>query len=326
MIEIIHQGIMTCIVDSGRYGYAAVGVPPSAALDSFAYGVLNRLLAQNGHAPALEVIGAQFSLRFHRNIICARTGARVRASLDDKPLNPWTSFSAASGSVLKVHEVTEGFRYYLGFAGSMALERVIGRFATNLECRFGGYQGRALSVGDRINIDGFNDIPWGAIPGSTIPMMKSPHRLRVTAGPEYHYFSEAAQKIFADREGRTVYDVSATINRTGIRLEGQPLTFRNDVDKSIISEGILPGTVQIPGDGLPIIMLYERTIGGYARIARVIRADLDRLAHLKPGDYVLFEIIGIDEAERLWEERQQRLASLTSPVGRLSGISPARVS
>jgi antagonist of KipI len=318
MIEIIHQGTMTCIVDSGRYGHAAVGVPPSAALDSFAYGVLNRLLAQDGHAPALEVVGAQFSLRFHKDMICALTGARVRASLDDKPLNPWTSFPAAAGSVLKVHQVTEGFRYYLGFAGSMALPRVIGRYATNLECGFGGYRGRALSGGDHIDIGHIYDIPWGAIPGNTIPRMKSPHRLRVTSGPEYHYFSEASQKVFANRESRRVYDVSATINRTGIRLEGQPLAFRDDVDRSIISEGILPGTVQIPGDGLPIIMLYERTIGGYARIARVVRADLDRLAHLKPGDYVLFEIIGMEEAERLWEDRQKKLASVRQVVRRRS--------
>jgi biotin-dependent carboxylase-like uncharacterized protein len=317
MIEIIHPGTMTCLVDSGRYGHAAVGVPPSAALDAFAYGALNRLLAQDGHAPALEIIGEQFSLRFHRKMICALTGARVRASLDDKPLNPWTSFRAEAGNILTVQKITEGFRYYLGFAGHMVLERVVGSFATNLECGFGGYQGRALAGGDWIDIDNIYGVPWGAIPDNEIPPMKSPHRLRVTAGPEYHYFPEAFQKKFADGKSRKVYDVSATINRTGIRLEGRPLQFSAAVDKSIISEGILPGTVQIPGDGLPIIMLYERTIGGYARIARVIRADLDRLAHLKPGDYVLFELIETDEAERLWEDRQKSIASIRQVVRRV---------
>jgi biotin-dependent carboxylase-like uncharacterized protein len=322
MIEIIHPGTLTCIVDGGRYGHAAVGVPPSAALDGFAYGALNHLLQQDGHAPALEIIGTQFTLRFHRAMTCALTGARVRAYLDNKPLNPWAVFTAAAGSVLKVREVIEGFRYYLGFAGNPALERVIGSFTTNLECRFGGYQGRALFPGDRITVDDIRDIPRSAIPDNAIPPMKSPHRLHVTAGPEFDYFSEASQKTFADRENRTVYDISATINRTGIRLEGQPLAFRDSVERSIISEGILPGTVQIPGDGLPIIMLYERTIGGYARIARVVRADLDRLAHLKPGDYVLFELIEMTEAERLWEERQKiffastgkRLANRPVPV------------
>ena len=318
MIEIIHQGTMTCIVDSGRYGHAAVGVPPSAALDAFAYGALNRLLDQDGNAPALEVMGAQFSIKFHQGMICAITGARVRASLDDRPLNPWTSFWARAGSVLQVDEVTEGFRYYLGFAGKLALKRVIGCFTTNLECGFGGYHGRSLSGGDRIDIDGIYSIPLGVVPDNAIPRMKSPHALRITAGPEYHYFPESSQKTFADRKSRIVYTVSENINRTGIRLEGQQLDFLDEVDKSIISEGILPGTVQIPGDGLPIIMLYERTIGGYARIARVARADLDRLAHVKPGDYVLFERIEMDAAESLWDDRQRSLASLTHTIRRVS--------
>jgi antagonist of KipI len=314
MIEIIHQGTMTCIVDGGRYGHAAVGVPPSSALDTFSYGALNRLLNQDGKAAVLEVMGTQFSIRFHSDIICAITGARIRAYLDDRPLNPWTSFMAREGSILYVDEVTEGLRYYIGFAGKLAVDRVIGCFATNLECNFGGYHGRVLAGGDRIDIDDIYDIPPGVVPDKIIPRMSSPHSLRITTGPEYHYFPKSSQKAFADRENRSVYTVSANINRTGIRLEGSQLTFRDDVDKSIISEGILPGTVQIPGDGLPIIMLYERTIGGYARIARIIRADLDRLAHLKSGDYVLFEQIEMDDAQRLWDERQKRLASLIHPT------------
>lgn len=318
MIEIIHPGMLTCIVDSGRYGHAAIGVPPSAALDMFAYSILNRLLNQDGYAPALEVLGAQFSLRFHKDMTCALTGARVRAYLDDKPLTPWTSFLALEGSVLKVREVTEGFRYYVGFAGSMELNCVIGSFATNLDCRFGGYRGRTLSRGDRIEIESVGDLPLCKIPENAIPQMRSPHRLRITEGPEFHYFSAASQKTIVDRKSKTVYDVSASSNRTGIRLEGPPLAFRAGVDKSIISEGILPGTVQIPGDGLPIIMIYERTMGGYARIARVIKADIDSLAHLKPGDTVLFEMIGMDDAEALWKDRQESIVSLTHNIRRVS--------
>ncbi len=317
MIEIFHPGTMTCIVDGGRYGHAAVGVPPSAALDGFAYNALNRLLGKDTNAPVLEIMGSQFCLKFHRDMICAITGARLRAFLDGRSLNPWTSFSATAGSVLQVREVAEGLRYYVGFAGKMFLDCVIGCFSTNLECRFGGYHGRSLSSGDQIDVDGIYNVSTGVIPDKVIPRMKSPHPLHITAGPEYQSFYEKSQKTFGDREFRTVYTVSESSNRTGIRLEGQQLAFRADVDKSIVSEGILPGTVQIPGDGLPIIMLYERTIGGYARIGRVIRADMDRLAHLKPGDYVLFEKIEIADAERLWQERQNKLSSLANIVRRL---------
>jgi allophanate hydrolase len=148
--------------------------------------------------------------------------------------------------------------------------------------------------------------------------MHSPHRLRVVEGPEIHYFADESVKRFVDRESRIIYDVSSKTNRTGIRLEGPPLNFREEVDKSIISEGILPGTVQIPGDGLPIIMLYERTIGGYARMAMVVKADHDRLAHLKPGDYVLFEMVSLEEAEKLWEGKRKVITSLNKTVRRLS--------
>jgi len=309
MIEIISKGIMTCVVDGGRYGYAAVGVPPSAALDKFAYSVLNSLLNQDENAPALEVIGAGFCMKFHQDMICAITGARVRASLDERSLSPWASFTAAAGSILTVHEVTEGFRYYLGFTGKPALPRVIGCYATNLECGFGGYSGRSLKDGDRIDMNDIYSVPLAFVPDKEIPEMKSPHFLRITDGPEYYFFTERSQKAFADRESRTEYTVSLNSNRTGIRLTGKQLSFRDGVDKSIISEGILPGTVQISGDGLPIIMLYERTIGGYARIARVVRSDLDRLAHLIPEDQVIFERIEMDEAERLWKDKRDRLKS-----------------
>ncbi|OPY82451.1 MAG: KipI antagonist [Smithella sp. PtaU1.Bin162] len=309
MIEILNKGMMTCVVDSGRYGYAAIGVPPSAALDKFAYNVLNCLLNQDENAPALEIIGAGFSIKFHQDMICAITGARVRASLDERSLSPWASFAAEAGSILTVHEVTEGFRYYLGFTGKLSLPRVIGCYATNLECSFGGYQGRSLKGGDQIEINDIYSVPLGIVPDKEIPEMKSPHFLRITDGPEHSFFTEKSQKTFADRESRTEYTVSVNSNRTGIRLTGDQLSFCDGVKESIISEGILPGTIQIPGDGLPIIMLYERTIGGYARIARVVRADLDRLAHLIPEDQVIFGRIEMDEAERLWEERRARLKS-----------------
>jgi allophanate hydrolase len=96
-------------------------------------------------------------------------------------------------------------------------------------------------------------------------------------------------------------------------MEGKPLSFRPEVPKSIISEGILPGTVQIPGDGLPIVMLHERTIGGYARAATVVRADRDRLAHLQPGDLACFERITIEEAEALWREKKDRMEAFPPP-------------
>jgi len=307
MIEIINPGWPSLIVDGGRYGEAAVGVPPSSALDIYALKALQHLTGGGPDAPALEVTGASFALRFHCDMTCAITGARVKATLDDRLVRPWTSFRAAPGSLLRIQEAAEGLRYYIGFSGTISLENVIGSFTTNIECCFGGYHGRILRARDRLEFTEIKDVERSAIPEHQIPRMHAPHRLRVLEGPEMNFFAEASLTKFMDRKAQVIYEVSTQTNRTGIRLEGEPLIFRPGSEKSIISEGILPGTIQIPGDGQPIIMLHERTIGGYARVALVIKADHDLLAHLKPGDPVLFEMIGMEEALQLWEAKGRRM-------------------
>jgi antagonist of KipI len=303
MIEVINPAWFSIVVDGGRYGYADVGVPGSAALDQFAYNLLNYLVGNETGTPVLEVMGNEFNVRLDSEMTCAITGAQVTAYIDDKPITPWVSFTAHKGSILRVKEVLEGFRYYVGFSGLMEVERVIGSYSTNLECRFGGFRGRPLIKGDRIVLKEPKVIGERFVPEEVVPSMDAPHILRILEGPESHYFTpETINRLFEKTE-HSWYIVSSKSNRTGIRLEGKPFFFKKGMDKSIISEGILPGTVQIPGDGLPILMLNERTIGGYARLGMVAKVDQDRLAHLKPKDKVFFQLIEIDDAERLWKHK-----------------------
>jgi biotin-dependent carboxylase-like uncharacterized protein len=307
MIEVINPAWFSIIVDGGRHGYADVGVPGSAALDQFAYNLLAYLVGNKAGAPALEVMGNEFCVRLDAEMTCAITGARVTAYIDDKPITPWVSFTAHKGRTLRVKEVLEGFRYYVGFSGLMNVDKVISSYSTNLECRFGGFSGRPLIKGDRIVLEEPKVIGERFVPEEVMPPMDPPHVLRILEGPESHYFTpETINRLFEKKE-HSWYIVSSKSNRTGVRFEGKPFLFKKGVDKSIISEGILPGTIQVPGDGLPILMLYERTIGGYARLGMVAKVDHDRLAHLKPKDRVLFQIIGIDEAERLWRQKVELL-------------------
>lgn len=302
MIEVINPAWFSVVVDGGRYNHADVGVPGSAALDQFAFNLLNYLAGNKTNTPALEVMGNEFTVRLNCETTCAITGAQVTAYIDDKQITPWASFTARKGSTLRVKEVLEGFRYYVGFSGLMNVDKVIDSYSTNLECRFGGFRGRPLIKGDRIVLKDPKVIGERFVPEESVPQMEPPHILRVLEGPESHYFTpETINRLFEKTE-HSWYIVSSKSNRTGIRLEGKPLLFRKGMDKSIISEGILPGTIQIPGDGLPILMLNERTIGGYARLGMVAKVDQDRLAHLKPKDKVFFQLIGIDEAERLWKQ------------------------
>ena len=308
MIEIVRPAMHTLVVDQGRYGQSAIGVPPSAALDRFAFAAANWLTGNDASSPVLEVIGNGLVLMFNIETACAITGAKVRAFLDDREVMPWTTYMASKGATLNVKEVLEGFRYYLSFSGIMAVDEVMGSYATNLECGFGGYRGRALTAGDRIELTESRLADIRIVPQKYIPRMHPPHKLRVVEGPEAHYFSEDSLKAMFQKHLQNLYTVSNMSNRTGIRLTGEPLIFQEGVEKSIISEGIMPGTIQIPGDGQPIIMLYERTIGGYARVAIVIRADQDLLAHLKPSDDVILEMVSLEEAEQLWLEKGEKLS------------------
>lgn len=303
MIEVVNPAWFSVIVDGGRYGLADVGVPNSAALDQFAYNILNYLVGNEAGAPAIEVMGNEFSIRLNCAAMCAITGANVTAYIDEKPIAPWTSCAVHEGSILRVKEVLEGFRYYIGFSGLMGADRVIGSYSTNLECRFGGFRGRPLLRGDRIGLNDPRILGERSIHEDAVPSMDSPHILHVLEGPEMNYFTtESINRLF-EKKDHSWYIVSSKSNRTGIRLEGKPFIFKKGVEKSIISEGILPGTIQVPGDGQPIVMLNERTIGGYARLGIVAKVDHDRLAHLKPKDSVFFQLIGIEEAERLWRQK-----------------------
>lgn len=308
MIEIVRPAMYSIVVDQGRFGQCAIGVPPSSALDRFACAAANWLTGNDASSAALEVIGSGLVLRFNVDTACAITGAKVRALLDDRDVTPWTTFRVPKGGTLNVAGVLEGFRYYVSFSGIMTLDEVMGSCTTNLECGFGGYKGRALAAGDRIELAKSRFADIHTVPQKYIPRMHPPHTLRVVEGPEAHYFSEDSLKVMFQSNSQNSYTVSNMSNRAGIRLSGQPLVFRECMEKSIISEGVMPGTIQTPGDGQPIIILHERTVGGYTRVAIVIRADQDLLSHLKPSDDVIFEMVSMEEAERLWVGQREKLS------------------
>lgn len=314
MIEVMHPGILSIVVDGGRYGYADYGVPSSAALDLFALNMLNAILKNPPSAPAIEVIGSGFSLRFLEDMTCAITGAKVEAFHDGKSVKSWSSFEVKRGDTLKIKDIVEGFRFYVGFSGTMDIEKTINSFSTNLECGFGGYKGRPLKKGDIIGLSSPRIECSSTVPANIIPNMKSPHEINFIKGPEYAYFESASLKRLFEKNTLSCYNVSSKSNRTGIRLEGVPLLFKKDAEKSIISEGVLPGTIQIPGDGLPIIMLNERTIGGYARLGVVARSDRDLLAHLKPGDKVKLKMVNENDTELLCNRKTEIYNAYTKTI------------
>ncbi|MCX7817216.1 MAG: biotin-dependent carboxyltransferase family protein [Syntrophales bacterium] len=306
MIEILNPGFMSLIVDRGRYGFASIGVPPSSVLDDYAYDTLCTLLGRE-HIPVIEVIGSNFGMRFGMDMTVAVTGARLNLTLDGSPVKDWSSFHVPAGSEVRVRAVKEGFRYYIGFSGSMVIDKVIGSYSTYLECQFGGLNGRSLKRGDVIQVVDVQATPPREVPEEVIPSISSFHEIRIIPNLESQLFEDEDLRKLLSGKREFAYTVSVMSNRTGIRLEGMNLRFKQNVQKSIVSEGVIPGTIQVPGDGFPIIVLYERTIGGYARIGVVCKADRWRLAHLKPMDQVVFKSIDIGEALVLYQTTRMEL-------------------
>ncbi len=309
MITVVNPAFLSVIVDNGRFGYGYIGVAPSSGLDRFAMAMARFALGMPDNAPVFEIMGDDLSLLFSETVTFAITGARVKATVDDVPVEPWCAVKAPKGSILKVAEVLEGFRYYIGFSGIIDIDAVMGSYSTNLECGFGGFQGRPLMKGDILKFrEIYDPIEHVGIPDLLIPSMCGPHILRVLSGPEADRFDPASVEFLSNRNEAAFFKASPRLNRTGIRLDGPAIQFRDKVDQSIISEGILPGTIQVPPDGLPIINCVERTIGGYARLGTVINVDLYKLAHIKPFDRVILSVSDRDEAERLSRARKDSIA------------------
>jgi biotin-dependent carboxylase-like uncharacterized protein len=202
-----------------------------------------------------------------------------------------------------------GFRAYLAVAGGIQAAVVMGSRSTNLSSGFGGFEGRPLRKGDILAVEPVQDAVRVAGRGFTpaaVPAYASPWRLRVIWGPQDDHFSEAGKQTFVS----AAFTVSPDSDRTGIRLKGPVVARRPALEESIISEGIVSGAIQVPGDGQPIIILGETASGGYRKIATVISADLPLLGQITPGDEVAFEAVSMDEAVQALREMENRIDCL----------------
>ncbi len=194
---------------------------------------------------------------------------------------------------------------YVAISGGVAVSPFLGSRATYHRAGFGGHEGRPLAAGDRL--------PLGPDNRSVRPLqLRSPPEIsegpiRVIPGPQAEYFTEAAWKTFLTAD----YRVSREADRMGVRLEGKTLEHDPNLGADIVSDGLADGAIQVPGSGLPIVLLVDRqTVGGYPKIAVVASVDLRRFAALGPGDAVSFRKISVDDAEQALIAREQRVAEL----------------
>jgi biotin-dependent carboxylase-like uncharacterized protein len=308
-LEILAPGPLTTVQDLGRFGYGSYGVAVGGALDPFALRVGNLLVGNAEGDAGLEMTFAGLKAKALSDIVVAVTGADLQPSVNGLALDPWQAHRLRKGDTLSFRTALAGCRGYLALGGGMDVPMVLGSRSTNLSARFGGLSGRALRSGDVIFLNPHpqEPDPEGRVFGrSWIPVYGRAWDIRVIPGPQDDHFPESE----LDRFFQSEYQVTPQSDRTGIRLAGPALQTKAGLPDSIISEGIVPGSVQVPGDGRPIILLNETVTGGYRKIVTVISADLPSLGQVRPGDAVRFQSVSLDEARKA-------LGRMDRVVGRL---------
>jgi antagonist of KipI len=308
VMEITAAGPLTTIQDRGRFGFGRYGVAPSGALDSVAMRIANLLVDNPEEEAVLEITLPGFTATVLADSVIAVTGADLGWHGNSRPLRMWQSHCFCKGDTIAFRELNSGCRAYLSVGGGWEVPKIMGSKSTNLSSGFGGLGGRPLQKGD---------VLWSASPQlflgaggrkfdlNAVPAYRGYWEVRVVIGPQDDHFDEAAQALFFNAD----YRVSAHSDRTGIRLLGAQISAKAGMAESILSEGVVMGTVQIPGDGQPIILLGETVSGGYRKIATVITADLHLLGQVLPDDHIRFQAVTMREA-------RQALRRLEEMIGR----------
>ena len=305
-LEIVAPGLLTSVQDRGRSGYGRFGVAPSGALDSFSLRVGNLLVGNDENEACLEITLFGLKVRALTDVAIAITGADLQAYCNDKPLEIWSSHIIEKESILSFRGVKSGCRSYLAIGGGISLPDVMGSKSTNLSSKFGGLHGRTLKKGDILSSTSphlYLSTEGRRFPQEWILPCSKRWHLRVIFGPQDDEFTERGKNTFLGHP----YHVSTHSDRTGIRLNGPIIERRPEVDESIISEGVIFGAIQVPGDGQPIIILAEIVTGGYRKIATVITADLPLLGQVKPGDTMTFKQVSLGDAYKALCEMEKKI-------------------
>lgn len=303
MIEILTSHAANTVQDRGRFGARRLGVSTSGVMDPLALAAGNLMLGNDADAACIEVQTFPFRLRFTAATRFAVTGADCGASLAGRALPPWWCGRAGAGEVLELGLPKRGARAYLTVPGGIGVPEVLGSRSTHLRAGFGGHQGRAIAAGDRLAI-GLDEAgaaqhaQFGVMPAAiALPAdageAAAPGQIvvRVLRAGEYDFFPAEMQRLFRD----TAWKISLQSDRTGYRLTGAKLLLPEPVEMR--SHGVVPGVVQVPPAGEPIIQMSDaNTAGGYPKMATVIEADLWRLGQAGPGARVRFVGVSYREA------------------------------
>ncbi|MGJ7508300.1 biotin-dependent carboxyltransferase family protein [Variovorax sp. GT1P44] len=331
-LTVLRPGMMASVQDAGRYGHRQLGICPGGALDTLALALANRLVGNADGAAGLELTMGACELRFEADTRIAFAGDDFDARLDGVPLWPCWSVPVRAGQTLKLGRANRsktkvGLRTWLAIAGGIDVPVILGSRSTDLKAGFGGHAGRALKAGDSLML--------GPSMLSTTQLSRGPFGLRmpewrfhpsdraivlrVMPGPEFEQFTVASRELL----WREPWRITPRSNRMGSRLEGPELKRRRSVD--MLSSAVIPGTIQVPPSGQPIILMGDaQTTGGYPRIGVVIRADLWKLAQAPLNGLLRLEQVDAAAAIAAWAGQRRYLGQVAQGLASAGWIAPAQ--
>ncbi|SHH26713.1 5-oxoprolinase subunit C family protein [Ferrimonas marina] len=301
-VKVIKPGLLTTVQDLGRTGAMRFGFARSGAMDPLAAAAANALLGQDIDSPLLECTLIGPVLEFDCDSIIAISGAQTHATLDGAPIALGAPVSVAAGQRLDLGRTHIGARSYLAFKGGLQLSPLLGSCATQLNVGLGGHQGRALRKEDSLSIrpcrlaEEFRQSSWLGLASPGV------NTIAVFAGPVSAGFNGEAMEALLAQPWR----VSSASDRMGYRLQGAKVPSPSG-KRLGLTEPVIPGTIQLPGNGEPIVLMSDsQPTGGYPKLAQVAAVDLPLLAQLAPGDYCQFITCTLEQANHMrWQQQRQ---------------------
>jgi allophanate hydrolase len=312
VVKVTAPGFHTTLQDQGRRGFQHVGVPVSGALDRNGYMLANALVGNAPNAACLEIIGSGPELEIIASsvrIALVGGGGLEIAGRDGAPVPSGQTARLAKSETVRVRLGGDAFCSYLAIESGFDVPLCLGSRSTYSRAGFGGFAGRPLRSGDLLH--GFaNDVAArDEVTFSEPRNLALDQPIRVVLGPQHEYFTDAAIEEFLHGS----YSITPASDRMGFRLAGPTLEHKGDYN--IVSDGIVAGSIQVPGSKLPIVLMADaQTTGGYPKIATVISADLPVLGVRGAGRKVRFQSVSREEAETIRRAEHQRLMSVIREI------------
>jgi antagonist of KipI len=298
--KVIHPGMYTTYQDLGRRRFRKYGIPLSGAMDTLAFRAANLLVGNAESEAGLEVTLQGLEMVVLEPLLVAVTGADLQFSINSEYYSPWRSFPLTGGDVVHFKRRKSGLRAYFAVRGGFQAPTFMGSCSVFER----GSMGTPLREDDTLEV---GDTPRGSfheirIPETFLPKPSDRISIRVIMGPQTEAFTPQGVETFL----HSAYRVTPQSDRMAYRLDGPRISHRARAD--IISEPVVPGSIQVPSDGQPIILTADAQVtGGYAKIATAISADLDLLGQALPGDTIRFEETDQAGAHRARQEQRELL-------------------